>query len=259
MIFAVCSVLLEREGSTRLRGDTQENSERADESSNNCAAEGSEGRKGVSRPAGPIYRLTPCSCYTFAKKSSCAFPNTRCADRPNLFAWQASPAAAVAAVRGGGEESEGEGSIHFTLYVSHPIPSPAKKGSQHLERKRIHKKAAEPIPSHRTRYCRCQALHGRQNSRQAHILRTTRPHPCCKAHPMHACGNMVLYMYSIERGLCTDWGYETSPRKWNRGRNGLHQLGQPVAPSIIFPGRRFISPVCTHFRFNRSQNSSPVN
>ena len=24
-------------------------------------------------------------------------------------------------------------------------------------------------------------------------------------------------------------------RKWNRGRNGLHQLGQPVAPSILFP------------------------
>ena len=44
---------------------------------------------------------------------------------------------------------------------------------------------------------------------------------------------------------CTDWGYETSSRKWNRGHNGLHQLGQPVAPSILFPGRRFISPVCT--------------
>ena len=24
-------------------------------------------------------------------------------------------------------------------------------------------------------------------------------------------------------------------RKWNRGRNGLHQLEQPVAPSILFP------------------------
>ena len=35
-----------------------------------------------------------------------------------------------------------------------------------------------------------------------------------------------------------------SSRKWNRGRNGLHQLGQPVAPSILFPGRHFISPVC---------------
>ena len=44
----------------------------------------------------------------------------------------------------------------------------------------------------------------------------------------------------------TDWGYETSSRKWNRGRNGLHQLGQPVAPSIATytPGQRFISPVC---------------
>ena len=42
----------------------------------------------------------------------------------------------------------------------------------------------------------------------------------------------------------TDWGYEVSSRKWNRGRKGLHQLGQPVVPSILFPGRRFISPVC---------------
>ena len=24
-------------------------------------------------------------------------------------------------------------------------------------------------------------------------------------------------------------------RTWNRGRNGLHQLGQPIAPSILFP------------------------
>ena len=43
---------------------------------------------------------------------------------------------------------------------------------------------------------------------------------------------------------CTEWGYETSSRKWNRGCNGLHQLGQPVAPSIQFPGRCFTSPVC---------------
>ena len=49
----------------------------------------------------------------------------------------------------------------------------------------------------------------------------------------------------LEMLLTTDWGYETSSRKWNRGHNGLHQLGQPVAPSILFPGRRFISPVCT--------------
>ena len=48
--------------------------------------------------------------------------------------------------------------------------------------------------------------------------------------------------------LCTEWGYETSSRKWNRGHNGLHQLGQPVAPSIPFPRRRFISPVCIHYQ-----------
>ena len=34
----------------------------------------------------------------------------------------------------------------------------------------------------------------------------------------------------------TDWGYKTSSRIWNRGGNGLHQLGQPVAPSVLlFP------------------------
>ena len=57
--------------------------------------------------------------------------------------------------------------------------------------------------------------------------------------------------------LCfpTDWGYETSSRKWNIGRNGLHQLGLPVATSILFPGRRFISPVCT-FGFLLSEYES---
>ena len=51
------------------------------------------------------------------------------------------------------------------------------------------------------------------------------------------------------RCICTDWVrvYETSSRKWNRGRNGLHQLGHPVVPSILFPGQRFISPVCSGF------------
>ena len=43
----------------------------------------------------------------------------------------------------------------------------------------------------------------------------------------------------------TDWGYETSSRKYTRGRNRLPKLVQTIAPSIPFPGRRFISPVCT--------------
>ena len=44
---------------------------------------------------------------------------------------------------------------------------------------------------------------------------------------------------------CTGFAFSFERRKWNRGRNGLHQLGQPVAPSILFPGRCFISPFCT--------------
>ena len=49
-----------------------------------------------------------------------------------------------------------------------------------------------------------------------------------------------------------------------RPGNGLHQLGQPVAPSIPFPGWRFISPVCINQSFcpvcgrGRCLSSSPV-
>ena len=35
--------------------------------------------------------------------------------------------------------------------------------------------------------------------------------------------------------LSTLWIKMIEHRKWNEGRNGLHQLGQPVAPSILFP------------------------
>ena len=34
---------------------------------------------------------------------------------------------------------------------------------------------------------------------------------------------------------CTEFAFRIEHRKWNRGRNALHQLGQPVAPSILFP------------------------
>ena len=33
----------------------------------------------------------------------------------------------------------------------------------------------------------------------------------------------------------TGFTFRFEHRKWNRGRNGLHQLGQPVAPSVLFP------------------------
>ena len=97
-------------------------------------------------------------------------------------------------------EEEEEGSIHFTLYVSHPIASQpggrggggrgggeeeGGEGTQLLERKRIHKKAAEPIPSHRTRYYRYQALRGRQKGRGAGT-ESPAALAACKARPMHA-------------------------------------------------------------------------
>ena len=31
---------------------------------------------------------------------------------------------------------------------------------------------------------------------------------------------------------CTGFAFRFEHRKWNRGRNRLHQLGQPVGPSI---------------------------
>ena len=90
------------------------------------------------------------------------------------------------------EEEEEEGSIHFTLYVSHPIASQPGgrggrgEGTQLLERKRIHKKAAEPIPSHRTRYHRYQALRGRQKGREGAGTESPAAPAACKACPMHA-------------------------------------------------------------------------
>ena len=35
--------------------------------------------------------------------------------------------------------------------------------------------------------------------------------------------------------MCTGFAFRFEDRKWNRGYNGLHQLGQLVAPSILFP------------------------
>ena len=37
------------------------------------------------------------------------------------------------------------------------------------------------------------------------------------------------------RCIHTGFAFRFEHRKWYRGRNGLHQLGQPVAPSIQFP------------------------
>ena len=41
-----------------------------------------------------------------------------------------------------------------------------------------------------------------------------------------------IVVYSWES---TVFAFRFEHRKWNRGRNGLHQLGQPVSPSILFP------------------------
>ena len=50
---------------------------------------------------------------------------------------------------------------------------------------------------------------------------------------------------------CTLWIKRIEHRKWNRGHNGLHQLGQPVAPSILFPVFNPPYPQGSHFELNR--------
>ena len=40
---------------------------------------------------------------------------------------------------------------------------------------------------------------------------------------------------SVRHCACTGFAFRFEHRKWNRGRNGLPQLGQPFAPSILFP------------------------
>ena len=49
----------------------------------------------------------------------------------------------------------------------------------------------------------------------------------------------------------TLWIKRIEHRKWNRGHNGLHQLGQPVAPSILFPVFNPPYPQGSHFELNR--------
>ena len=44
----------------------------------------------------------------------------------------------------------------------------------------------------------------------------------------HTHTHIYMYIYTV----CVN---RTAYRKWNRGRRGLHQLGQTIAPSIPFP------------------------
>ena len=125
MIFAVCSVLLEREGSTRLRGDTQENSERADESSNNCAAEGSEGRKGVSRPAGRPYIPTDSvQLLHLCKEKFLRIPKHKMRRSAESFCLASKPRRRrrCRSRRRRGERGRGLHSLYFICIPSHPIP-----------------------------------------------------------------------------------------------------------------------------------------
>ena len=89
--------------------------------------------------------------------------------------------------RGGGG---GLHSLYFICIPSHRIATRREReggeGTQLLERKRIHKKAAEPIPSHRTRYYRYQALRGRQKGREGAGTESPAAPAACKACPMHA-------------------------------------------------------------------------
>ena len=47
----------------------------------------------------------------------------------------------------------------------------------------------------------------------------------------------------------TGFTFRFEHRKWNRGRNGLHQLGQPVVPSVLFPAFKYEGEPGTHFLF----------
>ena len=42
-------------------------------------------------------------------------------------------------------------------------------------------------------------------------------------------------LYNRRNMQHTGFAFRFECREWNRGRNGLHQLGQPVAPSVLFP------------------------
>ena len=44
-----------------------------------------------------------------------------------------------------------------------------------------------------------------------------------------------MWSFCQSWNLSTGFAFRFEHRKWNRGRNGLHQLRQPVAPSILFP------------------------
>ena len=55
-------------------------------------------------------------------------------------------------------------------------------------------------------------------------------------HPMPATKSLSTNIDWIKEAVADGvWIKRIEHRKWNRGCNGLHQLGQPVAPSILFP------------------------
>ena len=49
-----------------------------------------------------------------------------------------------------------------------------------------------------------------------------------RPHHIYAMDLTVLFSSTV-------WIKRIERRKWNRGRNGLHQLGQPIVPSVLLP------------------------
>ena len=159
-------------------------------------------------------------------------------------------------------EEEEEGSIHFTLYVSHPIATRRQRrrrrrrrreGTQLLERKRIHKKAAEPIPSHRTRYYRYQALRGRQKGREGAGTESPAALAAWKACPMHAGTSWSCSPMYEKEGEYAD----VSNKNFARDKNAI---GRNINRGIKFragPGRAsgpLSAPITCILAFGRNGN-----
>ena len=111
-----------REGSTRLGGRRVIKSRYPRKRQKETEQLRCCGRGEYSRQPLQPNRKTLRSCYTFAEESSCAFPNTRCdAQAPAQIFLLGKQASLAADADAAPLKEEEEGSIHFTLYVSHRI------------------------------------------------------------------------------------------------------------------------------------------
>ena len=159
------------------------------------------------------------------------------------------------AARGGGGLLH---SLYFICIPSHRIATRRQRrrrreGTQLLERKRIHKKAAEPIPSHRTRYYRYQALRGRQKGREGAGTESPAAPAACKACPMHAGTSWSCSPMYEKEGEYAD----VSNKNFARDKNAI---GRNINRGIKFrarPGRAsgpLSAPITCILAFGRNGN-----